>query len=195
MNMQDYLQIIALVSGVIFMVMQVFQHRLMWYFGLLTSGAAAGVALLNFSESGLWAPLWALAGLNMYTFTMDIVGIFRWKKFDTGGKIHIVKLPRKHILYYSAAILTGAPLLFALLSFTNDPAPVADAIAFTVSIAAQVMLVRSHLEQWILWIIANVVTIVIYSQTGAWWMVALYYCYCLNCCLGLYNWREKGVCL
>lgn len=189
-----WVQLLSLATGLVFMVMQVFQHRWMWYFGIATSTAAMLVTLCNFTADGLWAPLWAQVMLNVYFLSMDIVGIFSWKKIEshTDAKVHVIVLPRKHILIYGACGLVGAPLLCLLFSLTNDPDPIAEGLSFTMSIIAQIMLTRSYMEQWYMWIAADLLAISIYAGQGAWWMVALYYAYTANACLGIYYWRQHA---
>ena len=189
----DWIQILSLATGIIYMVMQVFQHKWMWYLGLCTAGAACIVTLVNF-EDGVWAPLWAQVALNAYFVVMDLVGIRSWRKLGekSGGELHVVKLPRIAVLTYGIALVALAPLMIWLLSLTNDPEPFADGLTFALSIVAQLMLTRSHLEQWFVWIAADLMAINVYAGTSNWWMVALYACYTINAFVGIYWWREKG---
>ena len=189
-----WVQAFSLITGIVYMVMQVTQHRWMWYFGIFTAAAALVVALSNCTEAGEWAPLWAQVMLNSYFLAMDIVGIFKWRKIEsrTGDALHIVPMPKNRVLAYALIALVGGPVLCLLFSLTNDPAPVAEGISFCLSIIAQIMLTRSHLEQWFVWMAADLVCIIIYAEQGAWWMVGLYYAYLLNSCIGVYYWRRHG---
>lgn len=189
------IQIISLVTGIVFMVMQSLQYKWMWYLGLLTSGTALVVSLVNMNEGAVWAPLWAQVAMNGYFFAMDVVGIFSWKKFEeagSGSAVHIVRLPRGHIPYYVLAIVLATPLVCFLLSLTNDPEPVADGVSFALSIVAQIMLTRSYIEQWYLWMAADVIAIMVFASQGAWWMVALYGCYIVNAVFGVNYWKKHG---
>ena len=188
------IQIVSLVTGIVFMVMQSLQYKWMWYFGLVTSGTALVVSLVNMNEGPVWAPLWAQVAMNAYFFVMDIVGIFSWRRIGKGSDstVHIVALSRRRMAFYGLMALIAAPLVCFLLSFTNDPEPVADGVSFTLSIVAQIMLTRSYLEQWYLWMAADVIAILVFASQGAWWMVALYVCYIVNSVFGVYYWRRHG---
>lgn len=191
----SWIQIFSLVSGVIYCLMQVVQHKWMWYFGLMTAGAALIVAIINFDSTGAWAPLWAQFILNSYFFLMDIVGIFSWRKIrsrEGAQAVNIVKLERKSVLRYGAGLMILTPVICLIFAFTNDPDPVAEGISFGLSIVAQLMLTRSHIEQWFMWMAADIVAIIVYSGQGAWWMVGLYYCYILSAFFGVYYWRQHG---
>lgn len=190
----NWIQILSLVSGVVYMTLQVIQNKWMWYFGMLTAGSALIVSLVNFSD-GAWAPLWAQVGLNSYFFTMDIVGIFSWRRISKENPNHNItmkKLKRKSVLKYGIGIMLGAPLFCVLFSLTNDPNPVAEGISFALSITAQIMLARMHVEQWFMWMAADIIAIIIFAGEGAWGMVALYYAYMVSGFFGIYWWRQHG---
>ena len=189
-----WLQIVALAVGVFYMVLQIFQSRWMWYADFITCIAALLVAFSNF-DNGSWAPLWAQVALNTYFITMAAIGIFRWRQLSeqSGGRMHILKLSPHVIRIAAVIVLAGGPLLCCLLSVTNDPAPVADGICLIISIVAAWFLTRSHIEQWWMWMGADLIAIVIYAEQDAWWMVALYYCYVVSSVIGMVHWRRNAV--
>jgi len=193
----SWIQILSLTTGIAFMVMQTLQFKWMWYFGLITSGAAVIVALVNHNGDGaVWAPLWAQVAMNSYFFVMDIVGIFNWRRIEQStGKdvVHVARMTRRQFFTYFSAAVVGMPIVYALLSLTNDPEPLIDAIVFTLSILAQLMLTKSFLEQWALWMLADAVAIMLYASQGAWWMMLLYGCYIANAFVGVWYWRKYGV--
>lgn len=189
----SWLQMISLLAGIVYIVMQIFQHRLMWYFNLVTAGAALLVAISN-TNKGEWAPIWAQTLLNVYFIVMSIIGIARWKKLSeqTGG-IHIVRLGRKKAIVTAAIIIVGAPLACFLFSLTSDPAPVLDGVSFVLSLLAAWYLACSHLEQWFLWMAANTMVVSVYASQEKWGMMALYCCYLISCVIGFFHWRRTGV--
>lgn len=190
-----WMQILSLVTGVTYIIMQIFQYKWMWHFNLITAAIILINAVVNHDATGTWAPLWAQVLFNTYLIIMAVIGIVNWKKLaaQSDGKIHILKLSRKIIWIAAGIMLIGAPVICLLLSLTNDPKPVADGIAMTISIVAAWFLTRSHLEQWHLWIIADIFVIVVYASQAMWGLVALYVFYIISCCIGIYNWRKKGV--
>jgi nicotinamide mononucleotide transporter len=184
----NWIQIFSLATGIVYLVMQIFQHRLMWYFNLLTAGSALLIALSGSA--------WAQVFMNSYFLVMAVVGIFRWRKLrsEAGiGHIHVVGLTYRAVNPAIAVVLLGGPLLCFILSMTNDPNPIADGLSMTLSIVAAWFLTRSHKEQWILWVAADLLVIVVYAGMGAWWMVGLYYCYIVSSCFGYYRWHTRGV--
>lgn len=189
-----WIQTISLVFGVIYMVMQILQHRLMWYADIITAGAALIVASCNFRD-GAWSPLWAQVSINVYFIIMAGIGIFTWKKLsdESGEKMHIVRLTPKRIAEAVAVILIGAPLICFLLSKTNDPSPILDGVSLALCIVASWYLTCSHLETWYFWIAADIASLILYAGQDAWGMVALYACYTASSFIGIYHWKKNGV--
>ena len=193
-EISPWIQIISLISGVIYMVMQILQHRLMWYVDFITAGAALIVAFCNLQD-GIWSPLWAQVFINVYFIVMAAIGIFTWKRLSdvTGEKMHIVRLSGKRIAAIIAIILVGAPLICFLLSRTNDPSPILDGISLTLCAVAAWLLTCSHIENWYLWIAADAVSVILYAGQGAWWMAVLYACYTASSFIGIAHWKRNGV--
>ena len=73
--MIQFLEIFSLVMGIIYMVMQVFQGKYMWYFDLLTAGSAMIVA---FSSH-----IWGNALLQAYFLVMATIGLIRWRRMES----------------------------------------------------------------------------------------------------------------
>lgn len=190
----SWIQIISLVSGIIYMVMQVLQHKWMWYLDLVTCATALTVSAINFQD-GIWAPLWAQIGLNAWFIATAVWGIFNWKKLEkqSGGELHIVALSKRRLLLSILLLAVCTPLVCLFYSITNDPSPVLEGISFTFSILAAWYLSCSHLENWFLWIAADVAVAVLFALQDDWWMAALYVCYIASAVIGLWFWKRKGV--
>ena len=77
----SWIQAISLICGVTYMVLQIFQHKWMWYFSIAASTAACIIASTNL-DGGAWAPLWAQVALNVYLIVIAIIGIIHWRKLE-----------------------------------------------------------------------------------------------------------------
>ncbi|MBO6169166.1 MAG: nicotinamide mononucleotide transporter [Bacteroidales bacterium] len=190
----SWIQAISLFCGVTYMTLQIFQHKWMWYFSIATSTTALIVASTN-HEGAQWAPLWAQVILNIYLIVIAILGIIRWRKLDgeAGGQLHVVPLKRKRLLIVLAIIAVGAPLVSFILSKTSDPAPVLDGTSLVLSFVAAWLLSRSHIEQYPLWVIANILIISVYATQSKWLMAVMYSYYIVTCVIGFINWKKNGV--
>ena len=191
----SWIQIISLVCGVTYMILQIFQHKWMWYFSIMVSSTALLISVSN-HESGVWAPLWAQVALNIYLIVIAVIGIFKWRKLEgeSGGKLHIVPLTRKRLLIVAAILAVGIPLLSIVLGrFTSDPAPWIDGPSLVLSLVAAWLLSQSHIEQYLFWIVANILIITVYASQAKWLMAVMYTFYIVFCIIGYINWKKNGV--
>lgn len=67
----------------------------------------------------------------------------------------------------------------------------ADAFVFAVSVAAQWLQARKHLENWIGWMVANAVAIGVFWTKGYYWFAVLYAVFGLMAVVGFRAWRRS----
>lgn len=187
MELTQAIEVFTLITGLVYMVMQSLQHKWMWYANIFTSGGALTVACITH--------IWASAAINAYFLVMDIVGIVTWKKLEEksgSSDLHVVPMT-KGIATAGAlvAIILGAAISW-ILARTNDPNPVADGIAFSLSVVGAWWLTRSHMEEWYVWMAADLINIWLFVSQGLWGMAALYGCYLVNAVFGITYWSRKG---
>lgn len=97
-----------------------------------------------------------------YYIPMEIVGIFRWKKHLSSGEIIKTELSNKERLIL---IITSVPCCAALsliLAYFNDKSPVIDGITVFLSILGMYLTVKRAIEQWIVWIIVNALSLIMW---------------------------------
>ena len=97
----DFMEIFTLITGVIYIVLEIRQKNFMWVVGIATSLAAMWV----FFRQGLYASF----GLNTYYLVTSFVGLWQWGrdrqklKAERSRKkdaptIHLNRLGRQHVL-------------------------------------------------------------------------------------------------
>ncbi|MCQ2144101.1 MAG: nicotinamide riboside transporter PnuC [Bacteroidales bacterium] len=186
MDIFRILEIFSLVTGVIFMTLQVFQNRWMWYMEILTASAALAVSLHNH--------LWAVSLLNAYYIVMAVVGIFSWRKIeqDNDSDVHIVRMSPKILAIGLFLLVAGSFGLSLLLKATSDPAPVLDSVSFALAIVATWWLTRSHIEQWYLWFASDILSATLFFTQGLYWMGLQFTFYLAFSVIGYVHWKKKG---
>ena len=149
--------------------------------------------------------LYGDAGLNaLYYFPMQFIGWWQWRKRgaamsrnETGGQSVQVKARRfnwmQRILLFAgcaAAVIAGGFLLKCL----GDPQPFKDSTTTVLSIVAQALMALAFMEQWVLWIITNIVSVAMWcvcvarGDAHAAVMVIMWVFYLLNSLNGLRVW-------
>lgn len=189
------MEIFTLVTGVIYIILEIRQKNFMWVVGILTSVAAMWV----FFRQGLYASF----ALNAYYLVTSFIGLWQWgrakmmlKQTDDapgqGDDIHLNRLTLKTIVVSALVVVAGTFVLSEVMAALENPMSVMDASVAVLSAVATWWLVRSYLEQWWLWIIADALSTIMCATQGLWWMTALYAAYSLSAVYGYLHWKRNG---
>ena len=65
-----------------------------------------------------------------------------------------------------------------------------DAATNVMAIFAQILMVRRYREQWIWWLVIDLLNIKMWAVVGDWSMVAMYIAWTANCIYGWVNWSK-----
>ena len=196
--MEQLLEYFGVLTGLLYLLLEIRQHRAMWVVGFLTS--LVYVFVFFFSK------IYADMGLNIYYVAISIYGFWQWtrKKAINEEKTNQNAPANEAILYRNMTfpLLTGiilailaiyALLYYILHNFTDSPIPAGDAFTTAVGIVATWMLARRIIEHWIFWIIVNCVSVYLYYLRGLYPTMFLYICYAVLAAIGLYTWKKKGI--
>lgn len=192
----DFMEIFTLVTGVIYIILEIRQKNFMWVVGVFTSLAA----MLVFFRQGLYASF----GLNTYYLVTAFIGLWQWgrdkKKIsaettESSGDnvIHLNRLSMKTVLISAAVSVAGTFALAWVMELLENPMSYLDASVAVLSAVATWWLVRSYIEQWWLWILADAMSTILCATQGMWWMTALYAAYALSAIYGYIHWKKHGV--
>ena len=188
----DWMQVFTLVTGVIYIVLEIKQENFMWVVGIATSLAAMWV----FFRQGLYASF----GLNTYYLITSFIGLWHWSRDrkrlsdvpQTDDVIHLNRLSTRVVALSAALAAVGIFALAHLMELVENPMSYLDATVTVLSAIATWWLVKSYLQQWWLWIAADFLSTVLCASQGMWWMTALYAAYTLSAVYGYIHWKRKG---
>ena len=188
MNLIQGIEIFAMVTGLAYVVLEILQKNAMWVVGVLTGAACAFSFAVQQS--------WGMMSLNLYYVVISFVGLVRWRRDGAAleeGEIHLRTLPMKTALW-SAGIFVVLSLAFAaLLRALGDGVSTLDAVASVLSVIATWWLSQSYLQQWLLWIVADVMTTALCIMTGQYALALLYLGYIISAVYGYFHWKKKGI--
>lgn len=188
MTVIQAIEIFALVTGVAYVVLEILQKNAMWVLGILTGAACA----FSFGVQHVWASM----GLNIYYVVISFIGLAKWRKDGARvaeGAIHLRALPKKVVLWSACIFVLGSLAMIFLLRAIGDAEPRLDGAATVLSIIGTWWLAQSYLQQWLIWIVADIITSTLCIVTGQYWMALLYLAYIASAIYGYFHWRKKGV--
>jgi nicotinamide mononucleotide transporter len=67
-----------------------------------------------------------------------------------------------------------------------------DAATNVMAIFAQLLMVRRYREQWLWWLVIDILCIKMWFVAGNWSMVAMYIAWTINCIYGWVNWSKEA---
>ena len=192
----DFMQIFTLVTGVIYIILEIRQKNFMWVVGIATSLAAMWV----FFRQGLYASF----GLNTYYLITAFIGLWQWgkdrqklKKSNKTAKksqpaIHLNRLPWKTVIISLVVMIFGTYGMAQLMELLENPMSYLDSAVTVMSVVATWWLVRAYIQQWWLWIVADALSTVLCASQGMWMMAVLYGAYSLSAIYGYIHWKRHG---
>lgn len=165
------------------------EHLLNWPVGL-ANNVLFFVLFLN-------GRLYADMGLQVVFFALGVYGWLNWWWGGTAGAD--LEVGRTTIGEW-VALSFGVPLgtwgLMEILQRVNGAAPFWDALTTILSLGAQYLLCRKRLENWYLWILADVIYVPLYVSRKLPLTAALYAVLLGMCVVGWrrwsFAWRERG---
>ena len=191
-NELDVLGSLACVTGVLCVVLVAKGNIWNYAFGLVNVSLYAWISY----KSSLYGD----AGLNaLYYLPMQFVGWWQWRKRMGEGSQQQVNARRMDMVQRVLLGLGCAVAVVAvgfLLKYLNDPQPFKDSATSVLSIVAQALMALAFMEQWFLWIITNIISVVMWcvamsrGDAHAGMMVIMWVFYLLNSLNGLRVWMK-----
>lgn len=132
---------------------------------------------------------------NIFYLVTMVWGIFVWKKNMTENEDGStdVKAKKFSVTQWIMAIVGTAiatVIMGYLLESIGSQQAYTDAATNVLAIFAQLLMVRRYREQWIWWLVIDVLCVKMWFVDGNWSMVAMYIAWIINCIYGWYNWTK-----
>ncbi|HEX8499306.1 MAG TPA: nicotinamide riboside transporter PnuC [Pyrinomonadaceae bacterium] len=138
------------------------------------------------------ARLYGDAALQIVYVALGIQGWYLWLR---GGEnrtaLEVGRASRRLLLGTAAFIVAGTAAMTFALRAVKDSAPLLDALTTVLSLAAQYLLNRKAVENWLLWITADVIYIYLYLARGLRLTAVLFFVFLCLCVAGLRGWRRS----
>ena len=139
------------------------------------------------------ARLYAETGLQVFFFVVNAWGWYLWAVArDTADNTVPVGWMSDRARFVWAAITAALSLSLGWLlhRFTNAALPFADSAIAGASVTAQILLSLRRVENWVLWIAIDVLSVMLYINRELYFLAALYVVLGVMSVLGLREWRK-----
>lgn len=176
------LELISFVLSIITVVLNIRQNHWAWLFAIASS-AMYGIVFFG-------ARLYGDMGLQV---VFVVVSMWGWYEWLYGGAQHeglsVTRSTKVGWFWGIAAWVGGFAALALFLShFTNTDVPHIDAFLTAGSLLGQVLLSRKKVENWIVWIVVDILYVGLYLYKGLMLTAILYAVFVVLAAIGLATW-------
>ena len=130
----------------------------------------------------------------LYFLPIQFIGIYFWKKNYNAEK-DVVKCKKMKVKTITVLIAVSTISIFLYKLFLDKlggNSTWLDSASTTFSIIANLLMVLRFREQWIIWIVVDIVTVIMWAITGDWIMTAMWSVYLLNGFYGFITWSKMN---
>lgn len=179
--------IISGISGVISVVLCAKGKISFYYIGFVQTISYLYLAFVN--------KLYGEVIENIFYLVTMVWGIFLWKKNMQKNDDGTSDVKAKKFTVFQwilSTVITAIATYFVglwLESIGSNEAYL-DAATNVMSIIAQLLMIWRFREQWIWWIVIDVICVIMWARIGNWSMVAMYISWIINAAYGWYNWSK-----
>ena len=190
MDTLRFLDILGFVVGLVYLILEYKASIWLW----LASIIMPAIDMVLYYKAGLYADF----GMAIYYCLAGVYGYMSWKWFkrsdqrsERRGERPVTRYKRAHILPSAAALLLlWFGIWWMLTHWTNSTVPVADAFTTALSIVALWALAQKYAEQWLLWLVVDVVCCILYVRKGIPFKAAIYGLYTVVAIFGYRKWLK-----
>jgi len=140
-----------------------------------------------------YAGLYADMGINFFYFVVSIYGWYKWtRKDDANNELPISRCsPTQHLAGIVAAVFFFLVLQYVLRHYTDSTVPYVDSFTTAIFIVGMGLMALKKIENWIYWIIGDLVSIPLYFHKDLVLTSFQYLIFLILAILGYLEWQRK----
>jgi nicotinamide mononucleotide transporter len=186
---QHFIEVLAVITGLLYVVYTIRENILLWLFGIISSGLYIWV----FYKAGIYA----YSLLYLYYVLIGFYGWYNWsvkheESEKKGLNLRIHKASPRMLWFYM--LITGIitlPIFYLLEKIVGSDLALADAFLTSAGIVATWMLTQKVLEQWLFWIVIDLLSIFLMIYKGLYPSAVLFLVYSLLAVKGFIAWKKE----
>lgn len=180
----DLIEQLAVLCALMYVILISFKSQWGWLFATISS--AIYIFICYFGK------LYLETGLQVFYVSMAIYGWYEWSDADEEENEGFTQWPLKKHTY-----LIGITLMLTFFTglifdwYTDQANPFLDAFTTMISLVATYMVTKKVLENWLYWIVIDLVAMVLYMNRGFELTGILYLLYSVIAVFGYFNWKRS----
>lgn len=178
------LEWMAAITGLMCVWLTVKENIWCWPIGLVS----AALYVIVFGQNRLYADM----GLQCVFIVLQSYGWYAWLHGGPDKEpLVVTQTPARTRLVLGAIFIAGTTLLAdTLYRHTDASLPWVDSTQTVMSLIAQYLLSFKRIENWVLWIVVDVISVWMYHYKGLYVTMGLYAIFLCLATQGLVRWRK-----
>lgn len=214
MTILDYLsanmiEFLGFLFGVIYVILAIRENFWCWIAGLVN----VVMYIIVFYEQSLYG----MMGLQVIYLFMSFYGLFLWSGLnkliklkgifpgiknpevvsDEAGRKNIkevpqiTRMPAGYLWFVAGSIVVCTLIAGYFLTFTDNEIPWMDGLITAMGLAATWMTARKYIENWLVWIVNDLICVFLYFYLGLYLTAAFYIILFTMAIVGYFEWKKK----
>jgi nicotinamide mononucleotide transporter len=189
----NWVEIAGTLFAIVYLFFSIRQNIWLWLCGILTSLFYIYV----FAKEAFYADM----GLQFYYLFISIYGWIIWAHGGVNhnkSKMPVIRLPKRMLLrlivvhtFIYAVILAMLLFLPDRLGVQSSSLPYLDALTTSAGIVATWMIAKKYLENWIVWIVVDFISMCMYVYKGLTITAVLFVIYTIAAIIGYRTWLKS----
>lgn len=182
----NWVEVLGFVTGIACVYLNAKENIWGWPIAMISVIAYAMV----FYQAKLYADMW----LQFFFLAQAFYGLYSWLMPADNNNIALAISTMSFALNTLCVGLVGIlafVIYYILAEHTDSDVPMLDSITTAISIVAQFLLARKKIENWLYWLVANVIYIALYFSKELYLTAFLYLILNILALMGYMEWRNK----
>ncbi|MBE6846485.1 MAG: nicotinamide mononucleotide transporter [Ruminococcus sp.] len=178
---------LAAVCGIMNVVLCAKGKKAQYYWGLVNIASYIAISAMS--------RLYGEVMLNtFYYIPLQFIGLYMWRKnySNTSDTVKVRKMKLIPAIILIISTFIGICLYKYVLSVIGGNSVWLDSTSTVISIVANALMVLRYREQYLLWLVVNVVTTVMWALKGDPIMTTMWAVYAFNAVYGYYLWNKMS---
>jgi nicotinamide mononucleotide transporter len=186
-----WLDLVTTLLGLAYVLLEYKASLWLWLVGFVMQV----LDIVLYYQKGLYAD----CGMEFYYIAMTVYGVWVWRfgkkrNQPAGAPLPVTHFKRRLVLPWIMATLAIWAVLWYWLTLVGSTVPITDAFTTALSFVGIWALARKYLEQWLIWIVVDVVDCVLYFYKDIPFKASLHGLYVVIAVMGYLKWKRSMQC-
>jgi len=184
---QTPIEWLAVITGLIYVILAAKEKNTCWIFGIISTATWGYASYFNYD-------LYVDALLQFFYTAIGFYGIYNWQFSNngSGSYLPISNLQGKHHLGIVGGGLGLSVIVgYSFSAYTQAASTYLDSITTVFSVAATFMTIHKKIDNWIYWVVIDIIYVYLYFSRGALLFGVLMIVYTIIALFGWINWKRQ----